>query len=100
MNNVHGNISHAMRDNYNEYGVDEVRPTTEDFRWTSADSSTTERSRLPIVTHSFRLSSKWYGPSLIGGTSKNGPISNRSGQYGYWIWQQAGEPFRSYIAFN
>lgn len=25
MDDVHGNISHAMRDNYNEYGVEEVR---------------------------------------------------------------------------
>lgn len=24
MQPVHGNISHAMRDNYNEFGVDEV----------------------------------------------------------------------------
>jgi hypothetical protein len=24
MDDVHGNISHAMRDNYNEYGVEEV----------------------------------------------------------------------------
>lgn len=26
MQSVHGNISHAMRDNYNEFGVDEVGP--------------------------------------------------------------------------
>lgn len=39
---VHGNLSHAMRDNYAEHGVDKVRPTPLAFH--------TDYSERPFLT--------------------------------------------------
>ena len=45
---VHGNISHAMRDNYNEFGVDEV---SNSLQWSLSSASDSQYYRKVAASY-------------------------------------------------